>query len=85
MVSVSSGDFVHDGHRLVYYEYGSGDRPFLLLPGLLLPQTERISQRVMVLPTGTAVDPAQIRTICSLIRFAVTNGAEIRRRAASRR
>src|SRR5436309_2338573 len=38
MVSVSSGDFVHDGHRLVYYEYGSGDRPFLLLPGLLLPQ-----------------------------------------------
>jgi pimeloyl-ACP methyl ester carboxylesterase len=39
MVSVSAGEFVHDGHRLVYYEYGSGDRPFLLLPGLLLPQT----------------------------------------------
>ena len=39
MVSVSSGDFVHDGHRLVYYEYGSGSRPFLLLSGLLLPQT----------------------------------------------
>src|SRR5437879_13472480 len=38
MVSVSSGDFVHDGHRLVYYEYGSGSKPFLLLPGLLLPQ-----------------------------------------------
>src|SRR2546428_9161368 len=39
MVSGSSGDFVHDGHRLVSYEYGSGSRPFLLLPGLLLPQT----------------------------------------------
>src|SRR2546429_6105507 len=39
MVRVSSGDFVHDGHRLVYYEYGSGSKPFLLLPGLLLPQT----------------------------------------------
>src|SRR5918911_2789462 len=39
MVGVSTGDFVHDGHRLVYYEYGSGERPFLLLPGLLLPQT----------------------------------------------
>src|SRR5437660_8173810 len=38
MVSVSSVDFVHDGHRLVYYEYGSGSKPFLLLPGLLLPQ-----------------------------------------------
>src|SRR5919201_5017899 len=39
MVSVSSGDFVHDGHRLVYNEYGSGQRPFVLLPGLLLPRT----------------------------------------------
>src|SRR5256714_10569763 len=39
MVSVPSGDFVPDGHRLVYNEYGSGPRPFLLLPGLLLPQT----------------------------------------------
>jgi pimeloyl-ACP methyl ester carboxylesterase len=39
MVSVSTGDFVHDGHRLVYTEYGSGARPFVLLPGLLLPQT----------------------------------------------
>src|SRR2546423_9576213 len=39
MVSVSSGDFVHDGRRLVYYEYGSGSKPFLLLRGLLLPQT----------------------------------------------
>src|SRR2546428_6562919 len=38
MVSGSSGDFVHDGHRLVSYEYGSGSRPFLLLPGLLLPR-----------------------------------------------
>jgi pimeloyl-ACP methyl ester carboxylesterase len=38
MVSVSTGEFVHDGHRLVYNEYGSGARPFLLLPGLLLPQ-----------------------------------------------
>jgi pimeloyl-ACP methyl ester carboxylesterase len=39
VVSVSTGDFVFDGHRLVYYEYGSGSRPLLLLPGLLLPQT----------------------------------------------
>lgn len=39
MVSVSTGDFVFDGHRLVYHEYGAGPRPFLLLPGLLLPQT----------------------------------------------
>ena len=37
-MSVRTGEFVHDGHRLVYDEYGSGSRPFLLLPGLLLPR-----------------------------------------------
>ena len=39
MVSVSTGEFVRDGHRLVYDDYGSGPRPFVLLPGLLLPRT----------------------------------------------
>jgi pimeloyl-ACP methyl ester carboxylesterase len=38
LVSVRTGEFVHDGHRLVYDEYGSGPRPFLLLPGLMLPR-----------------------------------------------
>lgn len=27
--------FKHDGHRLVYDEYGKGDRPIVLMPGLL--------------------------------------------------
>jgi pimeloyl-ACP methyl ester carboxylesterase len=39
VVSVSTGELVHDGHRLVYDDYGSGPRPFLLLPGLMLPRT----------------------------------------------
>jgi pimeloyl-ACP methyl ester carboxylesterase len=38
VVSVRTGEFVHDGHRLVYDEFGSGSRPFLLLPGLMLPR-----------------------------------------------
>jgi pimeloyl-ACP methyl ester carboxylesterase len=38
MVSVSTGEFVHEGFRLVYSEYGAGTRPFVLLPGLLLPR-----------------------------------------------
>jgi pimeloyl-ACP methyl ester carboxylesterase len=38
LVSVRTGEFVHDGHRLVYDEFGSGPRPLLLLPGLLLPR-----------------------------------------------
>jgi pimeloyl-ACP methyl ester carboxylesterase len=48
MVSVSTGEFVHDGHRLVFDEYGSGARPFVLLPGLLLP-------RAMHRPLATAL------------------------------
>ena len=32
------GSFSHDGFRLVYDEYGSGPRPVVLLPGLLLPR-----------------------------------------------
>jgi hypothetical protein len=28
-------DFEFEGHRLVYDEYGSGDRVVVLLPGLL--------------------------------------------------
>jgi pimeloyl-ACP methyl ester carboxylesterase len=39
MVSISTGEFLHDGHRLVYSDYGAGTRPFVLLPGLLLPRS----------------------------------------------
>jgi pimeloyl-ACP methyl ester carboxylesterase len=39
MVSVRTEEFIHDGHRLVYDEYGSGSRPIVLLPGLLLPRS----------------------------------------------
>ena len=39
MVSIHTREFLHEGHRLVYDEYGSGPRPLLLLPGLLLPRT----------------------------------------------
>jgi pimeloyl-ACP methyl ester carboxylesterase len=34
-----TGEFLHNGHRLVYDEFGSGPRPLILLPGLLLPRT----------------------------------------------
>jgi pimeloyl-ACP methyl ester carboxylesterase len=39
MISIRTGDFIHDGHRLVYSEYGAGGRPFVLIPGLLLPRS----------------------------------------------
>lgn len=47
---------------------------------LRLPHTEALASRVLTLPTGTAVGPADVRLICGLIRAAVKR-ARRRRRA----
>jgi dTDP-4-amino-4,6-dideoxygalactose transaminase len=41
-----------------------------------LPVTERLVRRVLVLPTGTAVDAEQIEMICGILRFAVSHGED---------
>lgn len=38
--------------------------------GLLLPETEKVCDRVLVLPTGAAVSDDDIASICALIRLA---------------
>lgn len=45
--------------------------------GLLLPETEKLTQRVMSLPTGTAVGEGIVQRVCDLIRFTVQHGQEI--------
>jgi dTDP-4-amino-4,6-dideoxygalactose transaminase len=45
--------------------------------GLMLPETERLSERVMLLPTGSAVRASDIRAICNLIRFVHERASEI--------
>jgi dTDP-4-amino-4,6-dideoxygalactose transaminase len=47
--------------------------------GLLLPQTERLVDRVLCLPTGTAVNEDAIARIAEIIRFAAAHGPEITR------
>lgn len=59
-------------HRMEPY------RSYFPHAGLLLPVTEELVQRVMILPTGTAVHPEEISRICQLIAFAVEQGPEIR-------
>ena len=44
---------------------------------VLLPETERVAARVMVLPTGTAVEREQIECICRIIRLCVENAASL--------
>lgn len=48
--------------------------------GTRLPATETLVQRVLVLPTGTAVTTADISQVCSIIETVVINGAEVRQR-----
>lgn len=40
---------------------------------LLLPATERVAAGVVVLPTGSAVDPNDIAAICMIIKIAATD------------
>jgi dTDP-4-amino-4,6-dideoxygalactose transaminase len=47
---------------------------------LLLPETERLAQRVLLLPTGTAIGPREINQISQVIRLAMSNGDEVRKR-----
>ena len=50
--------------------------------GLRLPVTERLCRRVIVLPSGTAVDKGAIERVCGVIRLAAKNADEIRRKLA---
>lgn len=61
-------------HRMEPY------RSYFPHAGLLLPETERIVERVLSLPTGTAIGPDEISQICQIIRLVVTNGREVRER-----
>ena len=47
---------------------------------LLLPQTEKLTTRVLSLPTGTAVSSQDIINICQIIRFIVDHSYEIKQR-----
>jgi len=46
--------------------------------GLLLPETEKLTLKVLQLPTGTAVGRAEIDQVCELIQFVFAHGPDIR-------
>jgi dTDP-4-amino-4,6-dideoxygalactose transaminase len=54
-------------HRMEPY------RSFFPHARLLLPETERVSNRVLILPNGTSVGPKEIEKICSIIALAIDN------------
>ncbi|MBV5339619.1 MAG: aminotransferase class I/II-fold pyridoxal phosphate-dependent enzyme [Deltaproteobacteria bacterium] len=48
--------------------------------GLMLPETEKLTKRVLSLPTGTAVSSDEIQKICQIIRLSVSDGYETTKR-----
>jgi dTDP-4-amino-4,6-dideoxygalactose transaminase len=58
-------------HRMEPY------RSYFPHAGLLLPETEKLSQCVLILPTGTAVSSDCIKQICQIIKFCIYKADEI--------
>jgi dTDP-4-amino-4,6-dideoxygalactose transaminase len=52
--------------------------------GMALPETEKLTLKVLQLPTGTAVGKKEIDQICGLIHFVFANRAEIRERVENK-
>jgi dTDP-4-amino-4,6-dideoxygalactose transaminase len=49
-----------------------------------LPVTERLSESVLVLPTGSSVGPLEVRGVCELLRFALEHAESIGRKLRER-
>ena len=61
-------------HRMEPY------RSYFPHAGLVLPETQRVCERVMVLPNGTSVDESVVERICRIIQTTVGNADVVRER-----
>ena len=50
---------------------------------LLLPETVKLAERIICLPTGTSIGEAEIRKVDALLRFCIANAVEIKQRIAA--
>ena len=46
--------------------------------GMLLPETERVAARVIVLPTGTSLNEKDVSAVCEILRLAIGRAAAVR-------
>jgi dTDP-4-amino-4,6-dideoxygalactose transaminase len=77
--NVAARRYFHPGvHRMEPYA--------TLFPnaGASLPQTERLTDRVLVVPNGTSVSESDVTHICEVIRSAVGAATEVRAQLARR-
>jgi dTDP-4-amino-4,6-dideoxygalactose transaminase len=64
-------------HRMEPY------RSYFPHASLVLPETERLCRRVMVLPNGTSVNEQIISQICRIVRTAISNSSAVRAKLAA--
>jgi dTDP-4-amino-4,6-dideoxygalactose transaminase len=64
-------------HRMEPY------RSYFPHAALVLPETEKLCRRVMLLPNGTSVNEQAISQICQIIRTAVSNAPAVRAQVVS--
>ncbi|HSU68037.1 MAG TPA: aminotransferase class I/II-fold pyridoxal phosphate-dependent enzyme [Tepidisphaeraceae bacterium] len=77
--NVLARKYFHPGvHRMQPY------RSYFPHAGLLLPHTENLASRVLVLPTGTAVTEEEITAISRVIRLAVSHAPGVNNHLATR-
>jgi dTDP-4-amino-4,6-dideoxygalactose transaminase len=43
-----------------------------------LPETEKLIERILTLPTGISIGPDEIAGICQIIRFGIEHGIEVK-------
>ena len=65
-------------HRMEPY------RSYFPHSGLMLPETERLGEKVLVLPTGSTVGLIEISKICQIIRSVIEHSSEVRVRLLDR-
>jgi dTDP-4-amino-4,6-dideoxygalactose transaminase len=72
--------YFHPGcHRMEPY------RSFFPHAGLLLPETEKATARVVCLPAGSSVGEERIAAICAILRTVVRKGREVEARLGKKR
>jgi len=59
-------------HRMEPY------RSYFPHANLVLRATDAVAQRVLLLPTGTSIEPADIRRICQILRVAIASATDVR-------
>lgn len=63
--------FTPGAHRMAAYRDANRDA--------VLPNTDWLSERVLCLPTGTAVGQEDVKTICVLLDAAIRNASQVRK------